>query len=95
VKYDKIVMMNQFRYLDLVVWKLSTNPVKHVYSPPVDLSPELPNVSPCEAPLPNRVEEVVVVVADAQSPSNEVGISHAVCGDCGASNPMVAPRRSL
>jgi hypothetical protein len=89
VKYVNIVMTNQIRCLDLVVRKVSIDPL-----PPVRLSPELPNAPPCEAPLPDCPEEVVAV-ADAQSSPNEVGISRPVRADCGASNPVVAPRRSL
>jgi hypothetical protein len=72
--------------LDLVVRKLSFD---HCEAP-VRLSPQLPNATPCEAHLPNRLEEVVVM-ADAQSAPNEVPISRPVHGVCGASNPVVAP----
>jgi hypothetical protein len=84
-------MKSEFRCLDQVVQKLSIDPVRHGYLPLVGLSPELPNASPCDAPLPDRIEEVVVMI-DAQSTPNEVGISHPVCADCGAYNPVAAPR---
>jgi hypothetical protein len=85
VKYAKIVMTNLPRSLDLVVQKLS---IDHCEAS-IGLSPELPNASPCEAPLHDHPEEVVVV-ADAQSTPNEVGISRPVRVDCGS-----PPRRSL
>jgi hypothetical protein len=90
VKYVKIVMTIVPPCLDLVVRKLSLD---HCEAP-IGLSTQSPNASSCEAPLPDRLEEVIVV-ADAQSAPNEVDISHPVCGVCGASNPVVAPRRSL
>jgi hypothetical protein len=43
---------------------------------------------------PDRLKEVVVV-ADAQLTPNEDGISRPVRGDFGASNPVVARRKSL
>jgi hypothetical protein len=55
---------------------------------------ELANASLCDTPLPDRQEDVVVVVV-AQSTPNEVGISSPVCADCGAFNLVVAPRRYL
>jgi hypothetical protein len=61
---------------------------------PIGLSPQLHNASPCEAPVTDRPEEVVVV-DDARLAPNKVGISRPVCGICGASNPTVATRRSL
>jgi hypothetical protein len=90
VKYIKIVMMIVPPCLDLVMQMLSFD---HCEAP-IGLSPQLPNASPCEAPLTDRRKEVVVV-DDAQLALNEVGISRPVCGICGASNPAVAPRRSL
>jgi hypothetical protein len=50
----------------------------------------MPNASPCEAPLPDHLEEVVIV-ANAQSAPNEVDISRPVRGVCGALNHVVAP----
>jgi hypothetical protein len=76
--------------LDVVVRKLSFD---HCDAP-VGLSPQMPNASRCEAPLPERPEEVVAV-SDAQSAPNEVEISRPVHGVCGALNLVVAPRRSL
>jgi hypothetical protein len=90
VKYDKIVMTIVPPCLDVVVRKLSFN---HCEAP-VGLSPQMPNAYPCEAHLPDRPEEVVVM-ADAQSAPNKVEISRPVRGVCGASNPVVAHRRSL
>jgi hypothetical protein len=43
-----------------------------------------------EAPLPELLEEVVVV-PDAQSGPNEVEISRPIRGVCGSSNPVVPP----
>jgi hypothetical protein len=59
----------------------------------VGLSSQMPNASRSEAPLPELLEEVDVV-PDAQSAPNEVEISRPVRGVCGASNPVVSPRRS-
>jgi hypothetical protein len=87
VKYVKIVLVNLPRCSNLVVRKLSIDPREA----PVGLFPELPNASPCEAPLPYCPEEMVDV-ADAQSAPNEVGISRPVHGDFGTSNPVVAPQ---
>jgi hypothetical protein len=53
----------------------------------------MPNASRIEAHLPQLPEEVVVV-HDAQSGPNEFEISRPVRGVCGASNPVVPPRRS-
>jgi hypothetical protein len=50
--------------------------------------------SPCEAPL-SKLPEEVAVVPDAQSAPNEVEISRPDHGVCGASNPLVRPKRSL
>jgi hypothetical protein len=90
VKYVKIATTIVPPCLDVVIQKLSFD---H-HEAPVRLSPQLPNASLCKAPLPDCSEEVVVV-ADAQTAPNEVEISRPVCGICGTSNPMVAPRRSL
>jgi hypothetical protein len=73
--------------LDVVVRKLSFD---HCDAR-VGLSPQIPNASPCEAPLSELLEEVVVV-PDAQSTTNEVEISRPVRGVCGASNPVVHPQ---
>ena len=56
---------------------------------PVGLSPQMPNASRSEAPLPEVLEEVDVV-PDAQSAPNEVEISRPVRVICGASN-LVEP----
>jgi hypothetical protein len=71
--------------LDVVVRKLSFDHCDSL----VGLSPQMQKASPCEAPLPQRQEEVVVV-ADAQSAPNEVEISCPVRGICGPSIPVVA-----
>jgi hypothetical protein len=84
VKYVKIVMMIVPPCLDVVIRKLSFD---HCDGP-VGLSPQMPNASPSEAPLPELSEEVVVL-PDAQSAPNEVEISRLVRGVCGASNPVV------
>jgi hypothetical protein len=54
---------------------------------------KMPNASRSEAPLPEFPEEVVVV-PDAQSAPNEAEISRPIRDICGASNPVVPPRRS-
>jgi hypothetical protein len=89
VKYVKIVKTIVSPCLDVVVRKLSFS----YCDAPVELSPQMPNASPSEAPLPEHPEEVVVV-PDAQSAPNEVEISRPVRGVCGASNPVVPPKRS-
>jgi hypothetical protein len=75
--------------LDVVVRKLS---VSHCDAP-FGLYPQMPNASRIEAPLPELPEEVVVVL-DAQLGTNEYEISRPLRGVCGASNPVVPPRRS-
>jgi hypothetical protein len=62
VKYVKIVKTIVPPCVDVVVRKLSFN---HCDAP-VGLSPQIPNASSSEAPLPELMEEVVVV-PDAQS----------------------------
>ena len=75
-KYVKTIMKNEFQCLDLVVRKLSNDPIPHGYSPPHGLSPALENSAPSEPLLPNREVDVedVVVVPDAQSTLNKDGI---------------------
>jgi hypothetical protein len=75
--------------LDVVVQKLY---VSHCDAP-VGLSPQMPNASRIEAPLVELPEEVVVV-PDAQSGPHEYEISCPLPGVCGASNPVVPPKRS-
>jgi hypothetical protein len=53
----------------------------------------MPNASRIEAPLVELPEEMVVV-PDAQSGPHEYGISRPLLGVCGASNPVVPPKRS-
>jgi hypothetical protein len=72
--------------LDVVVRKLSFS---HCDAP-FGLSPQMPNASCIEAPLPELPEEVVVV-PDAQSGPNEFEISPPIHGICGASNLVVPP----
>ena len=81
-KYVKTVMKSEFQCLDLVVRKLSKEPSHIVYSPPNcqpplgGFSPEPNNPAPSAPPLPDcdvGVEDVVVV-PDAQTGPNEVGI---------------------
>jgi hypothetical protein len=74
--------------LDVVVRKLSFDHCDSL----VRLYPQMPNASPCEAPLPELSGKKVVVVPDAQSTPNEVEISRPVRGACGASNPVLSPR---
>jgi hypothetical protein len=75
--------------LDVVVQKLS---VTH-RDAPVRLSPQMPNASRIEAPLVELSEEVVVVL-NAQSGPHKYEIFRPLPGVCGASNPMVPPKRS-
>jgi hypothetical protein len=89
VKYVKIVKTIVPPCSDVVVRKLSFSHCDAL----VGLSPQMPNVAHSEAPLPELLEEVVVV-PDAQSAPNEVEISCPVHGVCGDSNPVVPPRRS-
>jgi hypothetical protein len=93
-KYVKTVMKNEFQCLDLVVRKLSNNPTTHGYSPPHGLSPEAENPAPSEPPLPNHEVDVedVVVVADAQSTPNEVGVCPGVRAPCGTDDVVAAPQ---
>jgi hypothetical protein len=72
--------------LDVVVRKLLFDHCDAL----VRLSPQIPNASPFEAPLPELPEEVVVV-SGAQSAPNEVEISRPVRGVCGALNLLVPP----
>ena len=68
-------MKNEFQCLDLVVRKLSNDPIPHGYSPPNvhsplhGLSPTPENLAPSEPLLPNREVDVedALVVPDAQS----------------------------
>jgi hypothetical protein len=86
VKYVRIVKTIVPPSLDVVVRKLSFS---HCDAP-VGLSPQMPNASCSEAPLPELPEEVVVV-PDAQSTPDEFEISRPIRGVCGASNPVVPP----
>jgi hypothetical protein len=89
VKYVKIVMTIVPPCLDVVVRKFSFD---HCDGP-VGLSPQMPNASPSEAPLPELPKEVVVLPY-AQSAPNEVEISRPVRGVCGASN-LVVPTQEI
>ena len=70
--------------------KLSNDPTPHGYSPPNGHSPphgfslESENSVPSEPPLPNREVDVedVVLVPNAQSAPNEVGVCPDVRADC-------------
>jgi hypothetical protein len=73
-------------YLDVVVRKLLFDHCDAL----VGLSTQMPNASPCEAPLPELPKQVVVV-SDAQSTPNVVEISRLVHDVFGASN-LVIPR---
>jgi hypothetical protein len=86
VRYVRIVKTIVPPCLDVVVRKLS---VSHCDAP-FGLSPQMPNASRIEAPLPELPEEVVVV-PDAQSGPNEYEIYRPLHGVCGASNPVVPP----
>jgi hypothetical protein len=89
MKYVKIVKTNVPSCLDVVVRMLSFS---HCDAP-VGLSPQMSNAYCNEAHLPDLSEEVVVV-PDAQAAPNKFEISRHVRGICGASNPVVPPRRS-
>ena len=69
--------------------KLSNDPTPHGYSPPRRFSPEPENLAPSEPPLPNREVDVedVVMVPDARSALNEVGI----CGNDVVAAPHEIP----
>ena len=95
-KYVKTVMKNEFQCLDLVIRKFSNNPNPHGYpplnshAPPNRLSPTPVNPPIYEPLLPNREVDVedVVVVPDAQSAPNEVGVCPQVRG---SDDGFVAP----
>lgn len=89
VRYVRIVKTMLPPCLDVVVQPLS---VTH-RDASVGLTPQIPNPSRIEAPLVELPEEVVVV-PDAQSGPHEYGISRPLPGVCGASNPVVPPKRS-
>ena len=93
-KYVKTVMKNEFKCLDLVVRKLSNDPTPHGYSPPHGLSPAPENPAPSEPLLPNREVDVedAVVVPDAQSTPNEVGVCPSVRAECGTDDVVGAPQ---
>ena len=99
-KYGKTVMKNEFQCLDLVVRKLSNDPIPHGYSPPNvhlpphGLSPAPENLAPYEPLLPNREVDVedAVVVPDAQSTPNEVGVCPDVHAECGTDDVVGAPQ---
>ena len=93
-KYVKTVMKNEFQCLNLVVRKLSNDLTPHGYSPPHRLSPAPENSTPSEPLLPNREVDVeyVVVVPDAQSVPNEVGVCPSVRAECGTDDVISAPQ---
>ena len=95
-KYVKTVMKSEFQCLDLVVRKLSKEAAPLVYSPPNcqpplgGFSPEQDNPAPSAPPFPSHevgVEDVVVV-SDAQSSLNEVGICVGSVGAGSLETPM-------
>ena len=89
VRYVRIVKTMLPPCLDVVVQKLSVSHRDALFG----LTPQMPNASRIEAPLVELPEEVVVA-PDAQSGPHEYGISRPLPGVCGASNPMVPPKRS-
>jgi hypothetical protein len=99
-KYVKTIMKNEFQCSDLVVQKLSNDPTPHGYSPPNGHSlpcgflPELENPTPSDPPLPNREVDVedVVVVPNAQSALNEVGVCADVRAECQTDDGVAAPQ---
>ena len=64
------------------------------HSPPRGFSPEPENLAPSEPPLPNREVDVedVVVVSDAQSAPNEVGVCPGVRAECDTNDVVGAPQ---
>ena len=90
----KTVMKNEFQCLDLVVRKLSNDPTLHGYSPPRAFSQEPENPAPSDPPLPNREVDVedVVLVPDAQSVPNEVGVCPDVRAECRSDDGVAAPQ---
>jgi len=99
-KYVKTVMKNEFQCLDLLVRKLSTDRIPHVYSPPNGhsphrgFSPAHENLAPYDPSLRNREGnmEDVVIVPDAQSASNEVGICPDVGAECRTDDVITTPK---
>ena len=93
-KYVKTVMKNEFQCLDLVVQKLSNDPTPHGYSPPHGLSPAAENPAPSEPLLPNCEVDVedTVMVPDAQSTPNEVGVCSGIRAECGTDDVVGAPQ---
>jgi hypothetical protein len=88
VRYVRIVKTMLPPCLDVVVQPLSVTHRDASFG----LSPQMPNASRIEAPLVELPEEVVVV-PDAQSGPHEYGISRPLPGVCGASIPVVPPKR--
>ena len=78
--------------------KLSNDATPHGYSPPNVHSPShglslaLENPSPSEPLLPNREVDVedVVVVPDAQSAPNEIGVCPGVHAECGTDDVVLS-----
>ena len=76
--------------MDLVVRKLSNDPTPYGYSPPCGFSLEPKNLAPSDPPLPNREVDVedVVMVPNAQSAPNEVGICANDVAFCPQETPL-------
>ena len=74
--------------------KLSNDPTPYGYSPPCGFSLEPKNLAPSDPPLPNREVDVedVVLVPDAQSALNEVGVCPDVCAECRSDDGVAAPQ---
>ena len=95
-------MKNEFQCLDLIVRKLSNDPTPHGYSPPNGhslphgFSPEPRNPAPFDPPIPNREVDVedVVLVPDAQSAPNEVGVYPNVHAECRSDDGVAAPQET-
>ena len=79
--------------------KLSNDPTPHgysppnVHSPPHGLSPAPENLAPSKPLLPNREVDVedMVLVPDAQSAPNEVGVCLDVRAECQSDDGVAAP----
>ena len=99
-KYVKTIMKNEFQCLNLAVRKLPNDPTPHGYSPPNGHSPprgfslEQENPEPSDPPLSNREVDVedVVLVPDAQSTPNEVGVCPDVHAECRSDDGVPAPQ---
>ena len=95
----KTIVKNEFQCLDVVVRKLSNVASPQRYSPDIGcspscgVSPQPENPPPLEPPLTNLQVDVedVVVVPDAQSAPNEVGVCPSVRASCDTDDVVIVP----